>query len=74
MFTPVWLSTPTMHCIAPCKPKALRMRAMTAYDLLVQWDCRNMLSKRIPDNQHHSAALFPSQAFQQNQSYAQWAH
>lgn len=33
--------------------KALCMRAMTAYDLLVQWDSLNILSKQIPDKQHH---------------------
>lgn len=50
MFRAVRLSTPTMQCIAPCKPKDLCMRAMTTYDLLVQWDSLNMLSKWIPDN------------------------
>lgn len=70
----VQLTTPTMHCISSCKPKALSMRAMTAYDLLVQWESLNMLSKWIPDNQHQCTSLSPAQAFQQTQSYAQWPH
>lgn len=41
-----------MLCISLCGPKLLCVRAMAAYDLSAQWDSLNMLSKRIPDNQH----------------------